>query len=101
MFGISDKYLTVIYSLFAKNTAIEKAILYGSRAKGNYRNGSDIDICLVGVELDLTTVQKLEIEIDDLFIPYKVDFSIFHKIKNTDLIEHINRVGIILYKKTN
>jgi len=60
-------------------------ILYGSRARGNYRNGSDIDLALVGKELDLTTLFKVETELDDLLLPYKIDLSIHHKIENPDL----------------
>ena len=99
MFGLTDIHINLIQSVFKNHGGIVKAILYGSRAKGNYRNGSDIDLTLVGADLDLSTLLKIENELDDLFLPHKIDLSIFHKIENTDLVEHINRVGIIFYEK--
>ncbi|MFW6310464.1 MAG: nucleotidyltransferase domain-containing protein [Prolixibacteraceae bacterium] len=99
MYGLKDIHITKIQSVFANYRSIEKAILYGSRAKGNYQNGSDIDITLVGENLDLSTLFKIENEIDDLLLPYKTDISIFHKIENSDLVDHINRVGKVIYEK--
>lgn len=99
MYGLKELNIEKLKIVFAKYKAIDKAILYGSRAKGNYRNNSDIDLSLVGKDLDLNTLLKVENEVDDLLLPYKVDFSIFHKIENADLVEHINRVGIVFYEK--
>jgi type I restriction enzyme S subunit len=73
--------------------------LYGSRAKGNYRPNSDIDLTLKCKNVDLSTLFKIETDLDDLLLPYKIDLSIFHKIENQDLIEHINRVGVVFYEK--
>lgn len=98
-YGLKDKHIVAINSIFEKYPKIEKAILYGSRAKGNYKNGSDIDITLKGDNLDLNTLIKIKIELDDLLLPYKIDLSIFFKIENPDLIEHINRIGIIFYQQ--
>jgi len=99
MHGLKDIHVKKIQSAFANCKAIDKAILYGSRAKGNYRNGSDIDLTLVGNALDLSMLLKIENKLDDLLLPYNIDLSIFHKIENTDLIEHINRVGFVFYEK--
>jgi predicted nucleotidyltransferase len=79
--------------------SVEEAVLYGSRAMGNYRKGSDIDLTLKGRNLSISDLFKLENEIDDLMLPYKFDFSIFSHIKNQDLIEHIARNGKLFYKK--
>lgn len=99
MFGLKETHIDSIKTVFRNFDRVEKAILYGSRAKGNYKNGSDIDFTLVGNELDLTTLLKIENELDDLLLPYKIDLSIFHKIENPELIEHINRVGVVFYIK--
>jgi len=98
-YGLKEIYIEKIQSVFAYYPAIDKAVLYGSRAKGNYRTGSDIDITLVGDELDLNLILKIENELDDLLLPYNIDLSIFHKIENLDLIDHIKRVGIVFYEK--
>ena len=100
MYGLKEKHINAINNVFKKYTEIQQAILYGSRAKGNYRNGSDIDLSLKGKTLTLSLLFKIEIELDDLLLPYKIDLSIYHKIENSDLINHIKRVGIIFYEKT-
>lgn len=100
MYGLKDIDIEKIQSIFSSCEFIERAILYGSRAKGNFRNGSDIDISLIGNSIDLNTLLKIENQLDDLLLPYKIDLSVFHKIENTDLIEHINRAGIKFYEKT-
>ena len=92
-FGLTDSDRQKIDSVLVKYPAVEQAIIYGSRAKGNYRNGSDIDLTLLGEKLDLTTLLIIETELDDLLLPYTIDLSIFHKISNPDLVEHITRVG--------
>lgn len=99
MFGLKDIHITSIQSVFKNHSNILKAVLYGSRAKGNYRNGSDIDLTLIGQDLNLSTLLKIENELDDLLLPYKIDLSIFCKIENPDLIEHINRIGTVFYER--
>ncbi len=99
MFGLKDSHINSIQSVFKNYDNVEKAILYGSRAKGNYKNGSDIDITLIGDNVDLTTLLKIENDLDDLPIPHKIDLSILHKIKNPDLIDHINRIGVTFYER--
>lgn len=98
MYGLSKKTISAIQGVFAKYLQIEQAILYGSRAKGNYRNGSDIDLVLVGTELDLSQLFKIELELDELLLPYKIDLALLHQIKNPDLVEHINRKGVVFYE---
>ena len=99
MFGLKYIHIKAIHSVLKKYRNVLIAVLYGSRAKGNYKNGSDIDLTLKGDNLDLSTLLKIENELDELFLPHKIDLSIFHKIENLDLIEHINRVGIVFYKQ--
>jgi len=99
MFGLKEHHIISINAVFERYESVEKAFLYGSRAKGNYRSGSDIDLTLVGANLDLTTLLKIENELDDLLIPHKIDLSILHKIENSELIEHIERVGVCFYER--
>ncbi len=99
-FGLKNETIEKIQKVFSKHPEIDEAILYGSRAKGTYRYNSDIDLSLKGKQsLDLTLLQKIEIELDDLLLPYKIDLSVFDSISNEDLIDHINRVGKVFYKK--
>ena len=98
-YGLSENTINQINQVFTFFPEIEKVILYGSRAKGNFKTGSDIDLSLVGRQLNLSIQNKIESVIDDLLLPYTFDFSIFHQISNPDLIGHIERVGIVFYQK--
>jgi uncharacterized protein len=98
-FGLRESIIEEINGVFAQYPEIEQAILYGSRAKGNYRNGSDIDLTLVG---DLTYSQLLRIEnaIDDLLLVYTIDLSLYRQIDNPELLAHIQRVGQVFYMRS-
>ncbi len=100
MFGLKKETINKIKQVFSKNKLIEKVIIYGSRAKGNYRKGSDIDITLIGKDLSLNnSVYPLMDELDELYLPYSFDISIFSHIDDKNVIEHINRVGKVFYEK--
>ena len=96
-FGLSNKQYDQIVEVLCKYQSIDKAILYGSRAKGSQKAYSDIDITLVSQSLDLGTLQKIEIELDDLFLPFKFDVSNYRTIENKELLDHIKRVGKVFY----
>lgn len=98
--GLSDVAISKIIAILRKNPKILGATLYGSRAMGNYRNGSDIDLTLHAPDLSLSELLKIENEMDDLLLPYQIDLSLFHQIENQDLVNHIERVGREFYKKT-
>jgi predicted nucleotidyltransferase len=101
MYGLENHIISAIQRVLRKYPAVEKAVIYGSRAKGNYRPGSDIDITLYGQALDLTTLQLIENELDDLLLPYKIDLSLHKQISNPELRAHIDRVGILFYEKVD
>lgn len=73
--------------------------MYGSRAMGSFKPASDIDLALIGKNIDLSLQNKIELELDDLMLPYKFDISVFQKISNPKLLDHINRVGRGIYAK--
>ncbi|MFI3304816.1 MAG: nucleotidyltransferase domain-containing protein [Rikenellaceae bacterium] len=98
-FGISEAKVARLHSVFALFPEIEQVVIYGSRAKGNYSAFSDVDITLKGSMLTPTILTKLVFIIDDLLLPYEFDISIYQDIKNPDVIDHIDRVGQILYSK--
>lgn len=97
-YGLKDKVIDRIKQVFASYPEVEEAILYGSRAKGNYSNGSDIDLVLKGSKLDQTILRKIRRELDDLLLPYTIDIALYDSIDNPDLTGHIKRVGIIIYR---
>lgn len=98
-FGLNEATITKISSVFAKYPEVEEVIIYGSRAKGNFREGSDIDITLKGQELNDSVLSKIFWEIDELNTPYLFDISIYDQLNSPDLAEHINRVGQVFYMK--
>ncbi len=100
MFGLYSKSYNEIIAIIDKYSSIDEVIIYGSRAKGNYREGSDIDITLKGsvIKSDLS---KLWQDLDDSYIPYKFDISIYDDLKSESLKEHNERVGKIFYKRKN
>lgn len=98
-FGLKDSTIEMIQQVLAKYAAVEQAILYGSRAKGTYRNGSDIDLTLIGKDISSTLKANIWNEIDELPLLYSFDISCYHEITNTALLDHISRVGIIFYEK--
>ena len=97
-YGLTPTDLKKILTVFTQYSAVKEVVLYGSRAKGNYRPGSDIDLTLKGVELNLRILNTISAKLDDLLLPYYFDLSIFNQIDNKDLCEHINRVGVTIYQ---
>ncbi len=95
MYGLKKDTIEKILNVFTKYSQIHNVVLFGSRAIGTYKNGSDIDICIKG---DINTKLLLSImnDLDSLFLPYEIDLTIYDKIENDDLKEHIDRVGIKL-----
>lgn len=98
-FGLTEATMAKIVNVLADHPQVEQAVLYGSRAKGNYKNGSDIDLTLMGRELQTADLLSIMGELDDLLLPYMIDLSLFHQLTHPELIEHIRRVGIIFYEK--
>ena len=92
--GLPKHVVENICNVFRDYPQINQVILYGSRAMGTYRPGSDIDLCLDAKPLGLTDLFSLETRIDDLMLPWKVDLSLMHSIDNPALLDHIHRVGI-------
>lgn len=96
-YGLPESDLKNVVSVLKKNPKIKKAILFGSRAKGNFSPGSDVDIALVGKHLSLNDILDANLEIDDLVLPWKFDLVIYDRIKEKALVEHINSVGVPLF----
>lgn len=100
-FGLKEDTIIAIRQCLARQERIEEAVLYGSRAMGTFRPGSDIDLTLKGSQLTLSDVFRLENDIDDLLLPYTFDISRYDRIDNPELIDHINQRGILFYRNTN
>jgi predicted nucleotidyltransferase len=79
---------------------VERAYIFGSRAKGNFKNGSDVDLALKGDKLDFDTLSKISYFLnEETNMPYKFDVLNYHAVKEPDLLIHIDRVGIEVFRQ--
>ncbi|RED98944.1 nucleotidyltransferase family protein [Marinoscillum furvescens] len=92
-FGLDNKVIEQIRETIFTNKSVKELVIYGSRAKGNFRLESDIDLCIQGSDLTQGDIFQLESKLDDLLLPYKIDLTGYHLISNNDLKAHITRVG--------
>ena len=100
IYGLPAEVVRKITAVFAQYPQVERATLYGSRAKGNYKTGSDIDLTLHGdSSLTLKVVYRILDDLDDLLLPYTIDLSIFHQVADPDVVEHVQRVGVPFYER--
>ncbi len=97
--GLTSETINKIQQVFSRYPKIDQVYLYGFRAKGNYRKGSDIDLTVMGDGLSSSQLLRIEVELDDLLLPHKIDLSLFRQIENNDLVDHIQRVGIDFYHR--
>lgn len=98
--GLPEAAVEEICGVLARFPAVEKAVIYGSRAKGTFKPGSDIDLTLLGDQLTPAQLGAIADELDELLLPYRIDLSIFHRIDHDGLRAHIERVGRVFYEKT-
>ncbi len=95
--GLSLASIDSIRSVLSRYPRVVRALVYGSRAKGTYRNGSDIDLALFGAALTQHDLLAIDTAIEALDLPYNVDLAIFDAIEDPALRSHIERVGKQLY----
>ena len=97
MTGLNADELSQLQALFSFYPEVRKVILFGSRAKGTARKNSDIDLAVDGIE-NFLSIESLSMELDELSLPYRFDLQAMSTIKNYSLLEHIERVGIVIYQ---
>lgn len=95
--GIPHDIWDVIQDILSDFPQVKKAILFGSRARKDFNATSDIDIALVGDEIDSGILNEIANRLDDLLLIQEIDILHWNKIKNPHLAEHIKKFGIIFY----
>jgi predicted nucleotidyltransferase len=97
MFGLSERDLNTIRDILDKYPDIISVYLFGSRAKGSYKQGSDIDLAIMANPISLNTILQLKDDFEDSSLPYCVDILDYSTIKNSLLKEHIQQFGKEIY----
>ncbi len=95
-FGISEKSYLILQSYFQQAENIDKVVIFGSRALGTYRNGSDIDLALFGKDLNII---KINAELEELQTPYMYDVLEYETLQNQALKDHIRTQGQIFFQR--
>jgi uncharacterized protein len=99
MFGIKDTDIKFIKLTLSSFDTVYSASIFGSRAKGNFKNTSDIDIAVFGDKVDFNTICSLKFILEEESpFPYLVDVVDYNMLENLALKEHIDRVGIEIYR---
>lgn len=97
--GLAAKTVKQIADVLTNFSAVEEAVLFGSRAKGTHKVGSDIDLSLTGVALDWRTIGKIYDALDDLLLPYRFSLILLDRNTDPDVAAHVARVGIPLFQR--
>lgn len=97
-YGLPDEAIEKIQQTFVEYPQIANVWLYGSRAMGNYRQGSDIDLCIEAPTLTMSQLLTIENQLDDLLLPWKMDLVLKHQVDNEALLAHVERVGVLFYR---
>lgn len=98
MYGLYSSSESELLKILSDNKNIEEVIIYGSRAKGNFREGSDIDLAVKGT-ISADEIFSIKNTIEESSIPYLVDLIVYDEIMSEELLEHINRAGKIFYTR--
>ena len=99
-FGLEEDKIEKIINIMKKYPEIESAKIFGSRARGDYRKGSDIDIAVFGKKITTTIHTNIFFEIEDLYLPYMIDLINFDSLDDKNKIkENILKEGIEIYVK--
>lgn len=97
-FGLSDTVIRELQDVFRRHANIEKVLIFGSRSKGNFRAGSDIDLAVIGKGIDYSQLLNIQCEIENLEMLYGIDLLDYQKEIGTPIGDHIDRVGQVFYE---
>ena len=98
-YGLKEGHIKSIQCVFAGYPKVEEVIIFGSRAKGIHKPGSDIDLALKGVGLAMEDLLSLHNSLDGLDLPYTIELVIYDRITDPDVTDHIDRVGVVFFAK--
>ena len=99
MFGLREGIIDEIVNVISKYEEIDKAVVFGSRARGDYKKTSDIDLGIFSSNISSTKLNLLRDNIDTLDIIYKVDVVHFESLNKEGIIKNIKSEGVIIYSR--
>ncbi|MCS6929569.1 MAG: nucleotidyltransferase domain-containing protein [Saprospiraceae bacterium] len=101
-FGLTEEDIAIITDLLSREPHVERAYIFGSRAKGNYKTGSDVDIALKGEQLTSDDIRRIsDLLNEETNLPYRFDVLNYHALQEPALVEHIDHVGLMFYEKVS
>ncbi len=98
-YGLNPQAIATIHEILRGFPQVKRAILFGSRAKGCARPGSDIDLTLEGESLDESIVSEIDTAFYDSLLPYRFSLSVRSLLRDRDFLAHIERVGVTFYER--
>ncbi|HLX91464.1 MAG TPA: nucleotidyltransferase domain-containing protein [Puia sp.] len=99
-FGLTERDMQTIRDIFVKYPEVEKVFLFGSRAKGNFKQGSDIDLSVMNAGVNDISIRGLHADFEESSLPYRVELVNFPALNSPEFVAHIERVGILFYDRT-
>ncbi|WP_055665359.1 nucleotidyltransferase family protein [Desnuesiella massiliensis] len=94
---LDDKLKFQLQQIFDKYSQIEKVVLFGSRARGDNKYNSDVDLCIFGEEITHRVLAKISMDINEVTTPLSFDILSFNEISKKELINNILEEGVIIY----
>lgn len=97
-FGLNKTDTDSINAVFQTYPNVSEVIVFGSRALGNEKQGSDIDLAIKG-DISFEELASIKAKLDQLSIPFFFDIICYEQINNSHLLTHIKQHGQLLWKK--
>ena len=99
IYGLNDRDIKTIHAIFNQYPEVLVVHIFGSRAKGTCKTGSDIDLAIMNKGIEIRTLLKINNDFEESSLPYKIDLVDFNTLTNSDFINHIQRIGAIFYQR--
>lgn len=99
-FGLGEHNLHAIIDVLSSVKKVQRALIYGSRAKGNYRSNSDIDIMVEGECLTIADLSMIDVRLDDLLLPWQIDLCARNRVGNQALLDEVEKWGVVVYQRS-
>lgn len=98
-FGLSNRDMASIFTILRNYSEVRTVLIFGSRAKGSFKSGSDIDLAIMDENVSEETLIRIQSSFKESSLPYFVDILNFQALQHTDLKDHITRVGVPFYER--